>query len=158
MSFLNKKKLIICGLVVLLITCYAVFAAVPGSEDDPLVSKSYIEETIIPQIKEYIDDKISRLNGNNGENISSIEFAVVSVTNGQSLIGQGGTELILRMGTANIIATEKGGIADVTAGTDLSNGVKMPSNHLLIIPLSDGRGLKATSDILVMVKGSYVLE
>ena len=50
------------------------------------------------------------------------------------------------------------GLADTTAGYDLSNNTAMPSNHLLIIPVADGRGVKATSDAIVMVKGGYTVQ
>ena len=59
------------------------------------------------------------------------------------------------MGKATIIATEKGGIADTTAGFDLADGNDMPSNHLLIVPLADGRGIRASSDVIVMIKGGF---
>lgn len=160
-----KKKIFIFGILILVLLSYVVFAAEPGSKDDPLVSQSYIEEVIIPQMVEYIDNKVANVEEqyNNEDNNSETDkelnsFRVVSVKKDQKLIGGNGTELILRMGTGNIIATEKGGIADVTIGTDLPNGDKIPANHLLIIPLSDGRGIIAASDMLVMVKGAYIIE
>ena len=72
--------------------------------------------------------------------------------------GGAGCELILRQGSANIIATTKGGLADTTVGGDLADGTAMPSNHLLIVPLDDGRGIQATSTVLVMVKGEYTIQ
>lgn len=150
-----KKKIASFCIIIPILFCYVVFAADPGSEEDPLVSQSYIEEVIVPQLLEYIDDKVNTAQAPTG---SSEKFQVVSVDSGKTFIGVAGTELILRMGTADIIATEKGGLADTTEGVDLKNGEKMPSNHLLIIPLSDGRGFRANSDVLVMVKGEYSIE
>ena len=69
-----------------------------------------------------------------------------------------GEMLILRMGKATVNATEKGGLADVTAGYDLADGEEMPANHHLIVPVADGRGITANNTVIVMVKGDYTLE
>lgn len=141
--------------------------AEPGSQQDPIITQSYIEEVVVPQIYEYINEKVNTLSNKASqleEMISAQQgqggtaFTVVSVKAGQKLIGGAGTELILRMGRATIIATEKGGLADTTQGKDLQTGEQMPPNHLLIVPLEDGRGFQANNDVLVMVKGSYVIQ
>ena len=60
--------------------------------------------------------------------------------------------------TPQIVATQKGGVADVTQGIDLQNGAVMPSNHLLIVPLDDGRGAQMLSDGIIMIKGNYTVK
>ncbi len=127
----------------------------PGSESDPLISQSYITSTLMPQIEEMIKKEVSE-NGGGGGAVES--FKVISMSAGQKMICESGTELILRMGSATIIATQKGGLADTTGGYDLPNGAAMPSNHLLIVPLDDGRGIEAHNDVLVMVKGGYEIQ
>lgn len=142
-----------------------VVLAEPGASDDPLISKSYIENQLMPQIKQYIESRLAEVGGNNNNNNSSgtaavtaDKFNVVNASAGQQIICSAGTELILRMGSASVIATEKGGIADTTDGFDLADGAFMPSNHLLIVPVSDGRGVRATTDIIVMIKGGYTVK
>lgn len=115
--------------------------AAPGDENDPVVTKSYLDGVFL--------DKVKGLAGG-GES-----FKVVDVKEGKKLICGAGTELILRKGSGVVIATEKGGIANVTASVDLPSGEGVPANSLLIVPLDDGRGFIATSDVIVMVKGSY---
>ena len=137
--------------------CFSAVLAEPGGNDDPLISKSYIENVLMPSIKQYVESRIAEVNSGTGAGAAET-FKVVEVKKDQQLICSAGTELILRMGTATIIATEKGGIADTTAGFDLANNVPMPANHLLIVPVADGRGIKATADILVMVKGGYTIK
>lgn len=137
--------------------CAAVCVAVPvvanpGTEGDPLISQSYITSTLMPKIEEMIDEKVKDGGG------EAERFEVISMSAGQTMLCENGTELILRMGSATIIATQKGGIADTTAGYDLPNGSAMPSNHLLIVPLDDGRGIIANNDVLVMVKGGYEIK
>lgn len=138
-----------------------VVLAEPGASDDPLISKSYIENQLMPQIKQYIESRLAEAGGGSGGGAAAVtadKFNVVNASAGQQIICSAGTELILRMGSASVIATEKGGIADTTDGFDLADGAFMPSNHLLIVPVSDGRGVRATTDIIVMIKGGYTVK
>jgi hypothetical protein len=105
--------------------------AQPGTADDPVVTKSYVDQFVGLQ--------------------------VVSVPAGQQLIADAGAEIILRAGKATAIATS-GGVADLTAGKDLKLGEAIVANHLLLIPRSDGRGLKAVNDLVLMVRGTFVIK
>ena len=154
------KKRIVYSTVLVFLLIFAVLTAnivtaEPGGDDDPIISLSYIQETVIPELKAYVDAKIASIGGNSGSSSKGSVFEVVEINQGQKLIADAGTELILRMGKGTIIATEKGGIADTTAGYDLPNLTEMPSNHLLIVPLADGRGFVAQTNVIVMVKGGY---
>ena len=104
-------------------------AVLPGSQQDPLVSKSYVDE--------------------------KLKMAVVQVPAGKELIGSGGTEIVVRSGSATVVDTELGGLADVTAGKDLRSGETAPVNHLLIVPRDDGRGVRAQTSLFVLVRGNY---
>ncbi len=136
---MNKRKTGAVLLVTALLTLVFV-AASPGSAEDPLISRSYIDTVLMP--------KIEKMNS----------FEVVSLYAGQRLIGAAGCEMIVRSGSGIIIASEKGGVADTTDGADLPNNGTAPSNHLLIVPLADGRGIYAGSDMLIMVKGKYHIQ
>ena len=103
----------------------------PGTDDDPIVAKSYVDKYV--------------------------KLQVVEVQAGQIIEAEAGTEIILRGGRATAVTSEAGGLADVTQGRDLSSGTVIPANHLLLIPRSDGRGLKAESDIILMVRGGYAI-
>ncbi len=114
-------------------------AAAPGTDDDPLISKSYLDSVVYP----YIDSAAS---GGGG-------VQIINLDKGESLICKAGTEIILRGGEASVIATKKGGVADVTSGWDLSDGTVVTPNHLLIVPVADGRGAYAETDAIFMVRG-----
>ena len=165
--FTNTRKIMLFVMVIVLATVGVQIvygdAGEPGSQQDPIITQSYLEEMVVPQLYDYINEnignltkKIDALPAQQGQDAN--KFNVVTVNAGQQLIGGAGTELILRQGSASIISTEKGGLADTTQGKDLQNGEKMPPNHLLIIPLEDGRGFTANEDsVLVMVKGTYTI-
>ena len=128
-----------------------------GSQNDPLVSASYIDQRLMPRITTYINQRLAGVDTNMGASGDGFNqsFEVVEVPAGRMLMGYAGTEFILRAGSATIIASELGGISDTTNGVDLQHGVATPTNHLLIVPRSDGRGLNVTANALVMVRGRY---
>lgn len=136
---LGFKKIIVSMLVVA--TMLASIGALtlmadPGDASDPVVTLSYIEDVLKEEMS----------------------FKVVTLGNGERLMCEAGTELILRMGSATVIATQKGGLADVTQGVDLANKSSVPLNHHLVVPLADGRGIKANDYVLVMVKGDFEIK
>ena len=149
------KKKMIKVLIIAVVAALALLAvtviADPGSNDDPLISKSYIDNVLIPKLEKLIDSKVA--GGGSGGPAAS--FEVVEAKAGQEIICSAGSELILRMGSATVIATEKGGLADTTAGYDLGNGAAMPANHLLVVPVADGRGIRANANVIVLIKGGY---
>ncbi len=157
----TRTKITIVGLVVgiCLLTCSGLIAfSEPGGTDDPVVTKSYIVDVVIPEIKAYIDERFGIAASEGSTTLHTNTFTVVNVPAGKTVTCEAGTELILRMGKGTIIATEKGGLADTTEGYDLANGTAMPANHQLVVPVADGRGFRAETDVIVMVKGGYVIE
>lgn len=153
-----KKTLFYSGIIFILIFALLtvnIVMAEPGDDSDPVISLSYIQNTVIPELKAYVDEKFSSVSNGASSGGEASAFKVVELKKGEKLIANAGCEIILRMGSATVIATEKGGLADTTAGYDLPNLTPMPSNHLLIVPLGDGRGFVADTDVIVMVKGGY---
>lgn len=132
---MKKRMAIIIGALCVLLVA-GTYAAEPGTQADPLITKSYVESVLYPQMK----------------------FNVVDVPAGKTVICGAGTELILRMGTCSVVGTQKGGVSDVTMGFDLADGIAVQGNHLLIVPLDDGRGVRTSSDCIFMIKGTYSIK
>lgn len=154
---MNKRKTAILVALCVMIMGLAVSYAQPGDENDPVITLSYITEKVIPEIYEYIDSKISKTNTNVTVS-DEAKFAVAEVPEGKKIICDDSCEIILRSGKAKVIATEKGGLADTTSGVDLANGTEAPKNHLLIVPVDDGRGLETETDCILMIKGYYSIK
>lgn len=133
-------------------------AATPGSVDDPVVTKSYVDEQIA-NAKGGGSSSGSGSNSSSGSNTAALE--VVSLPSGKTLIAGEGAEVIVRSGKAIVYSADLNGIADVTGGVDLNNGESIPTNHLLWFPRA-GRGLSvdpsSNLSLTVMVKGSYTVE
>ena len=138
------KKIITLVLVIAILSAGYIVAV---GTDDPLITESYLKSVFMKEVKDYID-----------ANKGNASFEVVTVSKNKKLIGGSGCEIILRQGTAEIVASELGGISDVTLAVDLVDGATVPANHLLIIPRDDGRGFKAKTDVIVMVKGNYEIQ
>ena len=142
----QKKTVLITALaVIVLFMGIAIGAA--GTDEDPLISLSYIENVLMP----YIDEATSS---------EDPGFVVVELEAGRSLVAYSGSEIILRSGEGliSIPKNASGGFTDVTKGADISNGDMAEANHLLICPRSDGRKIKANTKVYLMVRGSYEVE
>ncbi|MDO5713767.1 MAG: hypothetical protein Q4Q07_04985 [Tissierellia bacterium] len=140
----NKDKKIIILLFVLIITFSLFGIGVNADADDPLITLSYLNERL-----ENLGSSTPVATGN---------LTVVELKPGQSLIGAAGTEMILRTGKATAIASENGGLADLTEGKDIPSGGKIIANHNILLPRSDGRGLKSVTKTIVIVRGTYKVE
>jgi len=129
---MRRSFLLLIALSVLLLAAAIAVASndVPGSPEDPVVSKSYVDQRT--------------------------SFLPVMLGEGQSLIGGAGAEIILRSGEATAIDNGENGVSNLTAGTDLMTGAQVGTNNLLLVPRADGRGIKALVDeTWVMVRGEY---
>lgn len=148
----------------------------PGTTDDPVVTKSYVDQ----QIQKALSGGVSATQAPSATAKptataapvataaptttpvqSSNESVIVDVKPGQTLIASSGAEFIVRAGKAVIYSSDTNGVADLTDGKDLTNGVSAPSNHLLSFP-RDGRGIAVqegqTLGLVVMVRGGYTLK
>jgi len=146
---------------ILVVACVCVFAvggyivgaqsAAPGTPSDPLVTRSYVHARMNQMAQIVLDSEDITVN-------ADLTFTPINLNTGQVVVGDYGTEVILRRGTATAV-TFTDGIVDMTAGAELFDGANIPSNHLITLPSDDGRGIRITSnDSWVMVRGSYTIQ
>ena len=84
------------------------------------------------------------------------DYDVVYLTKGQTIVGS--SEFILRSGSAISTCPGINGITDITDGVDLTDGMEIPWNHLLLVPRDDGRGITVTSvEAYIMARGQYTV-
>ncbi len=150
-----KKKLLI-GLEIFIATMMVigatVYAATAGSESDPLVSKSYVDDKI-NQVISMINTGTSTAVVDSSSSASA--YTPVYASEGQTVTGGEGTEIILRSGKGNVVISGADGITDATVGGNLTNGKAVTANHLMIVPRADGRGIKVTESAWFLIKGDY---
>lgn len=152
---MNRKiRIILCAvLAAAVVTGISVAAATTyGTQNDPLITKSYLDDTLTPQLmKQFealLDASGSTENG---------AFAVLTLTNGQTVKCGAGCEILLRVGTAAVEAGDTPGLVDTTDGTVLENGGVLTQNHLYMATI-EGHGIRATAaTVKVLVSGSYTI-
>ena len=129
-------------------------AAEAGSTGDPLVTLSYLNETFLGNILSAVDQKIAARNSqivqqlggsvSTGGTSTASTFTVVTLSNGQTLTGQIGCEVMLRVGSAVCVSSSAPGLIDETAASTLNNGGGLVQNHLYMMTI-ENRGVKATA-------------
>lgn len=142
----------------------------PGTANDPVVTKSYVDQAIKNAVSGSTSGNTSgSTNGSTSGGSTSTtpstttedELKIVVVKPGQRLVADAGTEFIVRSGKAVIYSEDANGVADLTQGEDLTNGTAVTNNHLLSFP-REGRGIEVAEgnkySLTVMVRGTYQLQ
>lgn len=165
---MNKKLKIALGIIVLSVSTVYAADSLIGTDNDPVVTKSYVDklfasvtggsnsqlEAKVAEQQQLIELLLKQV-GELQDNASG--FQIVTVQAGSTIYGKQGSEMIIRSGQGTIIASAGGGVQDVTDGVDLSGGQAAPNNNMLIIPREDGRGIRASKTMVIMVRGGYTI-
>lgn len=179
---LFKNKFIVLSLVgIMFISGFGIYnkAVEAASIEDPLITLSYfnkqlqaLEQKILLKVQELLADLGELPSTEQGEEqvqpptppvepepeVKVPFWQVITLAAEEKLVAEAGCEIILRSGQAYAIASALGGLADLTAGSDLSTGQAVSLNHHILIPRSDGRGIRASEMSYLMVKGDYIIE
>ncbi len=155
----------------------------PGSADDPLITKGYVDQQMTLQINSKTDQIRTELNQMILTNVTqsvqteitkqsqdqvlnfineqiakNTTYQLVSVPPGQIIVFNGGAEVIVRAGKAVIVSPDKNGISDLSDGTDKAPNTLVSNNHLLLFPRT-GRGLQIDSNqksvTPMLVRGTF---
>ena len=148
-------------------------AAAQVSQSDPLVTLSYLNEKATPSILSQVDAKLTQresalkaqleqvadsyaqqVQGSGGTGGSASVYQVVTLKQGQQLIAGAACEILLRSGTAVCVSDSSPGLVDMTDGSALAPGGALSANHLYLATI-DGRGVKASGAVTLMVRGNY---
>ncbi len=180
-----KKLVLVLSLFVILsfifVHIVSAVTADPGTDNDPIVSQSYVDQ----KIKELTDSVNAKVYGDNAaiteltkkveelkasnsaltKQLSEMKpeafkFQPVELKAGQQLIAGESAEIVMRSGKAKAIAGTNGGLSDITAAssTDIKTGATIPLNHLLLSSRDDGRGINAVKDTWIIIKGTYTIK
>ena len=183
-----KKNHWLVRLATLLLAGYTLLAAAmaagtAGSQSDPLVTMSYLNDTFLTQMLGKVDEKLAardkeladKLDARIAQDTKALAdkygasaaagsrggtaetFAVVTLSQGQTLYGGIGCEVMLRVGTAVCVAGSSPGLIDETAATALDSGAALAQNHLYMATV-EGRGVTATAaTVKLLVRGGYTV-
>ena len=170
----SKKWVALCAALALTTLCGGAALAATGDKNDPLVTKSYLDQTVIPnvvsqveakaatrqtelqntfaaQIEQYKKD-IAAMGTGGG---SSASYTLVTLTSGQTMSLEGGCEVMLRVGTATVTAATSPALIDVSTGGTINGGASLTKNHLYMATIAD-RTIKPTvGTVKLLVRGGY---
>lgn len=156
-----------------------------GSADDPVVTKSYVDQQIQKALGGGTSGSVGSTTTNSGTKNNTpttpvspptttpasvtpspvatptLATKVVEIRPGKKLIAAAGTEVIVRTGKAVVYSSDKNGILDLTAGSEMGGSQVIPNNHLLLFP-RDGRGVEVAMtqgyNATVLVIGDYKIQ
>ena len=163
----NLKKSLIS--LILLLTVLAIGVSADdaySTKNDPLVSLSYVNDVLGPQIMAEVLEKIDSqyIKITDIKELSGGEYTLVTLEKHQTLMAKGVCEIVVLSGNATVLITSSTnieaaqGLIDVTDGAVVTNGNIIKANHQVIIPKADGRGIAAVSSgVTVLVKGAYTI-
>ena len=142
-----------------------------GSEDDPLVTLSYINDVFLPYVTELfhkdleeqeealqgaLEERVTALEALNPGGSGGREYVVETLEAGQTLICQRGAELMLRIGRAGVTAENVPGLVDTATTENLNDGEELIVNHLYMVTIN-GHGVRALETVKILVRGEYTI-
>ncbi len=164
---LKKRKILTSVLCIAVAAVFSLFTLTTvlaySSDSDPLVSLSYLNDVVLPMLREEFssgNDSSNAADANQtAANIGTYELLELTV--GQTVLCESATEIIVRPGSLVTVVSpfEAQGIADITNGNELLDGEAIPINAYCIIPRGkDGRGFYVLSEnAYIMIRGEYTI-
>lgn len=136
--------------------------ATQGDKDDPLVTLSYLQKVVTPQLEKLVDEAVQK---NSAELSKQLDIAITSYENrvdeklaaagavfqskelksGERFTTDAGRELLLVSGSATAVGT----LVDTTAGGTVSDGAQLAVGHLYVTAGANA-GMKATANVSMM--------
>lgn len=178
---MKDRKIRFCAaaLAAVCLTVGAAVAAGEGTQADPLITLSYLNQTAIPAVLEQVDGKaqayqeelagkldqaiqqytaeMEELVGDESAQQHAATYTVVTLQKDQQLNMDIGCEVMLRIGTAQCVSASNPGLINTTSGSTLNNGSALEVNHLYMATIA-GRSIKATANVTkVLVCGAYTI-
>jgi len=166
------KKLKIAAAV--LCVCFLFTAAYaansnPGGQGDPLVTLSYLSGTYTRQVKDLVDQTVTARRAELEQSLKNIlagggglstpsetgVFTVVTLSQGQALVGEVGCEVMLRVGSASCAGGDSVGLIDTTSGSVLAGGRPLVANHLYMVTIGPRSVTAASGTVKVLARGPY---
>ena len=156
-----------------------------STENDPLVSLSYINGVLTPSYERYVDEKVksvsvdeivaalmenesfrdyvasviaSQSGGGPSGSASSAEFVSLVLSAGKKITANGKCEIIVRSGKAAAFCKSAGAVKDVSANKTLSNGENVITGDLIEISYAGGAGVAALQNSTeVLIRGDFTI-
>lgn len=158
---------LVSGLTTMAVTNY-------GSQDDPLVTLSYLNETLTPAIMAKLEEmtgeklaeleaRLDELSGQGGTSTGNgtvvSGFEVLTLAKGQTVTCGVGTEIMPRLGVVVSFGPNNPRLVDETDAQSVPYAdAELLVNHMYMVTIK-GNGVKATKDnTKLLIRGEYTVE
>lgn len=152
----NKWTARLASLALVLVTVVvaALAAGTQGSQSDPLVTLSYLNEKALPELLTQVDKKVEEgtreLRGQMEKKGQAV-FQTVEISAGKAVTLTAGSQLLLRSGAAS----SSDGLIDLTTGETVWG--ELAVNHLYIAS-GDGQKVTVAEKTTMMTLGGYTVQ
>lgn len=149
------RIVMICAVVAVLSGGMGAYAATAlGTESDPLITLSYLEQVLQPKLKaeaeQQTKDAIADLESRLTEADSA--FHSVTVPAGKTMTCEAGCEILVRSGDGYVT----GAVLNLTSGQSVADNTWLLA-HNLYLAAEDNAKLIASAETKLMVRGSYTI-
>lgn len=170
----SKRWIAACAALALTLLCGGAALAAAGGQDDPLVTLSYLEQTVLPEILRQVDSKAAARQQELEKNLSNqiaqyrqeagtgggtasggASYTLITLSSGQTLKLEVGCELLLRVGTARINANTSPALIDLSTGGTINGGTSLTKNHLYMATIPDRTLTPTAATVKLLVRGGY---
>lgn len=170
----SKRWTILVSALALTVLCAGAALAASGDQSDPLVTLSYLNQTVIPDVVSQVETKASTRQTELAKNLadqitqykqdiaasesgsgSSASYTLVTLTGGQTMALDVGCEVMLRVGAATVNAATNPALIDVSTGGTVNSGSTLTQNHLYMATIADRTIKPAAATVKLLVRGGY---
>jgi len=163
----KQIKIAALTLTVFWLCAGAALAAGGGSQSDPLVTLSYLTQTVQPDILRQVEERANtrqadlmtqfehRLEQLQGGTGGSAAYTLVTLSSGDRLELEVGCELMLRVGSAAVNSATEPALIDMTTGGTLANAGSLVQNHLYMATIPDRTVTASAGTVKLLVRGGY---
>ncbi len=159
----NHTKISAALVLLLALTALCVSADTTYSSiDDPLVSLSYVNDVLGPQIAaKVLEMTEGRYLSADALPQADTGYQYLTLKAGQTLMAGSVCEMIILDGAGKAVVTSAAninagqGLSDLTSGTVITDGQTVTPNHYIVIPKNDGRGVAFSSSSNILIRGEY---
>ncbi len=145
----NLLRILTAAVIVAMMAGMVVLAATAGTDDDPLVTRSYLDgpykKTLLSEAEHAAQSQVETLERSLDKRIQSFtsnlsekspereqvesEYETKTIASGGSETLPAGTQMLFLSGTATMTGA---GLTDVTAGEAVTSGAALSTNHLYV--------------------------
>lgn len=146
------RRMLCAALLLGTLGTVALAAGAQGTQSNPLVSLSYINEKVIPDLLKQVEEKIAQ-HEKQAVPGQDAAFQTVEVKAGKTVELSAGAQVVLRSGKA----ASKDLLTDLTDAAGLTGAGELAENHLYLAT-ADGQKITVSEGATLMVLGSYAVK